>query len=154
VLSDQLGRFASRDFTSSLVSNGVFRLLIAVPFGYSIQTFANPAFGIPLAFLIGAFPTNSLFTIARRLVGQKLNLGEEAADGKLQLESLQDITRTNAERFLDEGVSTIAELAWIDPIDLSIRANRDFNYVVDCIFPSGERKRWMLSWTFLAGLPT
>ena len=133
VLSDQLGRFASRDFTSSHVSNGVFRLLIAVPFGYSIHTFANPDFGIALAFLIGAFPTNSLFTIARRLGGQKLGLGEEAADGKLQLESLQDITRTNAERFLDEGVSTIAELAWIDPIDLSIRTNRDFNYVVDCM---------------------
>jgi hypothetical protein len=103
VLSDQLGRFASRDFTSSLVSNGVFRLLIAVPFGYSIQSFANKDFGIPPAFLIGAFPTNSLFTIARRLVGQKLNLGEEAADGKLQLGSQQDITCTNAERFLDEG---------------------------------------------------
>ena len=132
VLSDQLERFASRDFTSANVSNGVFRLLISVPFGYSLQAFI-PSIGVPLAFLIGAFPTSSLFMIARRLAGQKLGLGEEAAEKKLQLESLQDITRTNAERFLDEGVSTIAELAWIDPIDLSIRANRDFNYVVDCM---------------------
>lgn len=133
VVSDQLDRVASRDFRSAHVSNCIFRLLISVPFGYSLQTFAVPAFGIPLAFLIGAFPTTTLFTIARRLAGQKLNLGEEAAGGKLQLESLQDITRTNAERFLDEGVSTIAELAWVDPIDLTIRANRDLNYVVDCM---------------------
>lgn len=133
VVSDQLSRFASRDFTSADVSNGVFRLLISVPFGYSLQTFANPSFGIPLAFLIGAFPTKSLFTIARRLGGQKLGLGEEAAGGKLELENLQDISRTNAERFQDEGISTVAELAWVDPIDPSIRSNRDFNYVVDCM---------------------
>jgi hypothetical protein len=133
VVADQLGRFSSRDFTSTDVSNCVYRILIAVPFGYSLQTFASKEFGIPLAFLLGAFPTGTLFTIARRLVGQKLGLGEEASGGKLQIESLQGVSRTNAERFLDAGVSTIGELAWVDPIDLSIRANRDFNYVVDCM---------------------
>lgn len=136
VLSDQLSRFSSRDFTSGHVSTGVFRLLISVPFGYSLQTFANPDFAIPLAFLIGAFPIQSLFTIARRLSGQKFGLGEEAVGGKLQLEYLQDISRTNAERFQDEGVFTIAEPAWVDPIDLSIRSNRDFNYVIDCMSQS------------------
>jgi len=133
VVADQLGRFSSRDFTSTDVSNCIYRILIAVPFGYSLQTFTSKEFGIPLAFLLGAFPTGTLFTIARRLAGQKLGLGEEASGGKLQTEYLQDVSRTNAERFLDEGVSTIAELAWADPIDLSIRANRDFNYVVDCM---------------------
>jgi hypothetical protein len=40
---------------------------------------------------------------------------------------------TNAERFYDEGITTIAELAWTDPVDLAVRTNFDFNYVIDCM---------------------
>lgn len=51
----------------------------------------------------------------------------------LELEKLQSVGRSNAERYLDEGITTIAELAWADPIDLTIKTNRQFNFVVDSI---------------------
>lgn len=35
--------------------------------------------------------------------------------------------------FNDEGINTIAGMAWPDPIDLTIRTNFDFNYVIDCM---------------------
>jgi hypothetical protein len=133
VASDQLSRLSDRDFSAHDVYNCVFRFLLAIPFGYSLAAFANKEFGVPLAFLFGVFPTTTLFTMARRLVGQKLGLGEEAQAGQLELESLQNVSRTNAESFFDEGVTTIAELAWTDPIDLSIRSNCDFNYIADCV---------------------
>jgi hypothetical protein len=50
-----------------------------------------------------------------------------------QLEKLQSVGKTSAERFNDEGVTTITGLAYSDPIDLTIRTNFDFNYVVDCV---------------------
>ena len=46
---------------------------------------------------------------------------------------MQSIGKSNAERFKDEGVTTISGLAYADPIDLTIRTNFDFNYVVDCV---------------------
>jgi hypothetical protein len=49
------------------------------------------------------------------------------------LENLQSIGKTNAERFNDEGISTIVQMAYVDPIDLTIRTNFDFNYVIDCV---------------------
>jgi hypothetical protein len=133
VVKDQLDRLRSRDFTSYDVYNCVFRLLLAVPLGYSIGAFCVEGLRVPVAFFLGAFPTSTLFTIARRLGSQKLGLGDAGDVGTPELEKLQDIGKTNAERFADEGISTIAELAWADPIDLTIRTNRPFNYVVDCI---------------------
>ena len=134
VTSDQIARFRRRDWSSSDVSKGTFRFLIAVPFGYSLAAFANKDFGIAVGFLVGAFPTETLFKISRRLLaGQKLGLGEDADSGASELEMLQNVGKTNAERFYDEGVTTIAELAWTDPVDLAVRTNFDFNYVVDCM---------------------
>lgn len=133
VASDHLGRLRRRDFTSADVYNGVFRFLIAVPFGISLAMLANKDFGIALAFLIGVFPTETIFMIGRRVFAQKFGLGEDQTAGKSELETLQNIGKTNAERFYDEGVTTIAELAWTDPVDLAVRTNFDFNYVVDCM---------------------
>src|SRR5882724_2160607 len=60
-------------------------------------------------------------------------MGDQQGDSVLELMQLQSIDRSNAERFQDEGISTISTLAWADPIDLTIRTNFDFNYVLDCM---------------------
>jgi hypothetical protein len=133
VTSDQLSRLRRRDLSNGDIYNGVFRFLIAAPFGVAFAAVAKDAFGIPLAFLIGVFPTTTLFTIGRRLASQRLGLGEDPTAGQSELETLQNVGKTNAERFYDEGVTTIAELAWTDPVDLAVRTNFDFNYVVDCM---------------------
>jgi len=135
VISDQLGRVRIRDFTSHDVYNGVFRLLIAVPLGYSLGSFLDPKFKVAAAFLLGVFPTSTLFTIARRLGSKQLGLASDAVDetGNSELEKLQSVAKATAERFRDEGVSSIAGLAWTDPIDLTIRTNFEFSFVVDCI---------------------
>lgn len=135
VISDNLGRFRSRDFTSHDVYNGVFRLLIAVPLGYSFGSFLDVKFKVAVAFLLGVFPTSTLFTIARRLGAKQLGLAADAVDeaGNSELEKLQSVAKVTAERFRDEGVPSIVALAWTDPIDLTIRTNFEFSFVVDCI---------------------
>lgn len=134
IISDEIDRLRRRDFTSFDVYYYVFRILIAVPFGWALTRLqVTLQVGIPVAFFLGAFPTSTLFTLARRLAGQQLKLGEDPASGKLELESLQSVGKDIAERFKDEGISTITQLAYADPLDLTIRSNFDFNYVVDCI---------------------
>jgi hypothetical protein len=141
VISDELDRLRRRDFTTSDVYYYVFRVLIAIPFGWALaQTHIGPeqsaltlAITVPIAFFLGAFPTTTLFTIARRFVSQTLKLGDDQQSGDLELEKLQSVVKSNAERFQDEDVNTITGLAYSDPIDLTIRTNFDLNYVVDCV---------------------
>ena len=139
IVSDELDRLRRRDFTSTDVYYYVFRLLLAIPFAWALSASSveGKIFGlnaaIPLGFFLGAFPTKTLFTIARRIGSQQLKLGDDQDSGNLELEKLQSIGKTNAERFKDEGVSTISTLAYADPIDLTIRTNFDFSYVVDCV---------------------
>jgi len=133
VISDELDRIRKRDLAPMDVCGWVFRLLVAIPFGFAFAAIMKDDVGIPLAFLLGAFPTRSLFTMARRIGVQKLGLGDQQSDSSLELEKLQSIGRANAERFQDEGIDAISTLAWVDPIDLTIRTNFDFNYVLDCM---------------------
>ena len=134
VISDHLARFRYRDFTSHDVYNGVFRLLIAVPLGMSLASLSAASLQVPFAFILGVFPTSTLFTIARRIGSKQFGMGDDAVDNQVsELEKLQGIGKAVAERFRDEGVSSIAGLAWTDPIDLTIRTNLEFGFVVDCI---------------------
>jgi hypothetical protein len=110
----------------------LFRILLSIPFGVSLSRLA-PEIGAPLAFLLGTFPTTTLFTIARRTVSQHLKLGDDRASGRSELEKLPAVSRSAAERFNDEGVTSIAALARADPVDLTIKTNFDLSYVVDCI---------------------
>jgi len=133
VVYDQFARFRTGDFTPYDVYGGVYRFIIAVPLGVSLATFAKNEVGVAVAFLLAAFPTTTLFRYSRRLVRKNLNIGEKEEEGELQLEKLQCVGRSNAERYLDEGITTIAELAWSNPIDLTVRTNRDLNFVIDSI---------------------
>lgn len=133
VVSDIIDRVRRRDLTVGDVYNSVFRILIAAPFGWAFAQLMKENIGVPLAFLLGAFPTSTLFRIARRLAATKLGVSDDPDSAKLELENLQSIGKTNAERFNDEGISTIVQLAYADPIDLTIRTNFDFNYVIDCV---------------------
>jgi hypothetical protein len=135
VVSDQLTRLRNGDFARGDVSTAAFRFVIAIPFGYAIASL-DPTFGLTLAFFIGAFPTQTLFTIGRRVMNQQLKMGDFGSSDTSELELLQNVGRSIAERFQDEGITTIAELAWNDPIEMSIRTNLDFNYVVDCMSQS------------------
>lgn len=132
-VSDELSRIRARDLSAGDVYNWSFRLLLAVPFGYTLAMVTKDEFAAPIAFFLGAFPTQTLMLIARRIAVQKLSLGDQQQATKLELEALQSIGRSNAEAFQDEGVDTICALAWVDPVDLTIRSNFDFNYVLDCM---------------------
>ena len=133
VLSDERARIARRDIGPKDVHAWSFRLLLCVPFGLAVSHIANEGLADSLAFFMGTFPTQTLFTIARRLSFSKLNLVDEGEDAKPELCCLQSVGRANAEVFNDQGIDTIAALAWTDPVDLTIRTNFDFSYVLDCM---------------------
>jgi hypothetical protein len=133
VLLDQFSRFRRQDFTKHDIYNAVYRFLIAVPLGYSFASVAKEDLGVAIAFFIGTFPTQSITKFGSRFFIQKTGLGEAESDRPNELTKLQGVGRDNAERFQELGITTIVELAWVDPVDITIRTNFDFNYIVDCV---------------------
>lgn len=132
VAQDQLTRFRTMDFTVHDVWAGVFRLLLSVPLAYSLVAILKEDAAVPMAFLLGAFPTKLLMTIARRMAAKHLGFGESAATGQSELLQLQCVSKSHAERFEDEGYLSVAQLAWADPVDVTLRTNLNFYFVFDC----------------------
>jgi hypothetical protein len=137
---DLIFRARQNDVVSSDVNRATLRLLISLPFGFAISAFAGDLAGssvkisvAALAFFVGAFPTDSLLKFMRRTAGGllKMDAGTEA-NNVPQLLKINGITVPIAERFIDEGVSTILQLAYADPVTLTIRSGMDFSYILDC----------------------
>jgi hypothetical protein len=133
VLNDELRSIARRDVGPKDVHGWSFRILLSIPFGVAVShVFASVA-GDAIAFFMGTFPTQTLFTLGRRIAASKLSLGDDGSEARPELCQLQSVSRANAEAFEDQGIGTIAALAWADPVDLTIRTNFDFNFVLDCM---------------------
>jgi len=121
-----------------------FRLIVAAPLGLAVAALLKDEAGIPIALFLGAFPARTLTTIARRQVSSRLNLERSPNNGPVELQSLQGINRSLGERFEYEGVSTILQLAYSDPIVLTMRTHFSFSYVVDCCSQA-------LAWLYFEG---
>jgi hypothetical protein len=134
VISDEIDRLCRHDFTTNDLYYYIFRILLSIPFAWAITRLqVTLQVGIPTAIFLGAFPTSSLLTIARRIGSQKLGLGDDPNTGQLELEKLISIGKTNAERFKEADISNIGQLTRADPVDLAIRTNFDFDYISDCV---------------------
>jgi hypothetical protein len=132
VCYDLIRRAQGRDLRPVHLLWASFRFAVAVPLGLAFAALVKEEVGVPIAFMLGAFPTRTLFTFARRMTVPRLGLGEHPAEASSELEVLQGVGKGGAERFEDEGVNTILQLAYADPVDLAIRTNSCFSYVVDC----------------------
>ncbi len=142
VVADILLRCRQRQLAPVDLYWAGLRFVVAVPLGFAFAGVLKDEAAVGLAFLLGAFPTNTLLTIARRIGNRKLGLSEGGEEALTELEQIQGITQGLAERFRDEGVSTVLQLAYADPVDLTIRTSFSFNYVIDCVSQA-------LAWIYL-----
>jgi hypothetical protein len=132
ILFDEITKCYSNDLSPGDIYWWCFRLAIAVPMGYSIRGILKDDVAMPVAFLLGAFPTAQLMSIARRIATRKLGFADSENRDVSELQSLQGIDVPKAEQFAAEGITTILQLAYCDPIRLTIRTGLSYSYVVDC----------------------
>jgi hypothetical protein len=137
VLYDFFSRERSLDFSTTHINWATFRLIISVPLAYAIPTLWSEA-RIATAFLLGAFPTGLLMTLLRRRafqspIAQNLGVGQTTDDRLAALETLPTVNSAVADRFREEGLTTITQLASADPVALAIRTGYDLRVVFDCI---------------------
>ena len=144
VLYDVMRRARARDLSPPDLFWGAFRFAVAVPLGFAFAALFKENVGLFLAFMVGAFPTKELLTMIRRVAAPKLNLVDYVKEASRELESLQGVGSAEAERYGDEGVGTILQLAYCDPVDMTIRTSFSFSYVVDCCSQA-------LAWIYFEG---
>jgi hypothetical protein len=115
---------------------GCIRMVLCVPVALAVTALFRGALQehalLAVAFMLGAFPMSSLVTFMRRTAASKLKMEESFDDQATNLTRLQGIGRDDAETFAKEGISTILQLAYSDPVDITIRTGFSFSYVVDC----------------------
>ena len=142
VVADILLRCRQRQLAPIDLYWAGLRFVVSVPLGFAFAGVLKDEAAVGIAFLLGAFPTNTLLTIARRIGTRKLGLAEGGEEAQAELEQIEGISQGLAERFRDEGISTILQLAYADPVDLTIRTSFSFNYVIDCVSQA-------LAWIYL-----
>ena len=144
VTSDLIARCRSRDLAPADLWWSSLRFVIAAPLAYAVVGTLAPALSVPVAFLLGVFPTRILFTFGRRLVFERLpGLKGSDEEPARVLTKLQGVNTAIAERFEDEGVATIVQLAYADPIELTMRCSSyAFSFVIDCTSQA-------LAWVYL-----
>jgi hypothetical protein len=133
VAADVISRWQYRDLLPIHVTSAALRFAVAVPLAYAFGSLVTAELKIFVAFAISAFPTRALLTITRRLFRRKLDLGDANERAESELEKLQGVDTRVAERFADEGYTTILQLAYADPIELTMRCSSfGFSFVTDC----------------------
>ena len=110
---------------------GALRLAVAVPIGYAFAALATPALGAFLAFAAGAFPLATVQLLLRRLATDTLKLNVGPTDAEGEVASIDGVDLPTADRLRDADVSTVAQLAYCDPVQVSMKTNIDFAAILD-----------------------
>src|SRR5262249_48625191 len=84
------------------------------------------------AYLLGMLPTATIVTVARRVVARWVNLGDSDPHALTDIQKLHSVDVYTAELLADEGITSAAELAYADPVRLSIRTGLGFSVVITC----------------------
>jgi len=121
------------DLPPLMLTNSALRLLVAAPVGYAVASFGsgNPDF---YAFAIGAFPIDTVQKMLGRLSAKYLNTSDNdpiIADSADKAQALDGVDLPMAENLSSGGITTATQLAYCDPVQLSLRTNIDFDVILD-----------------------
>ncbi|HXC54649.1 MAG TPA: hypothetical protein VNU97_05100 [Rhizomicrobium sp.] len=134
IVADMISRARRLDLAPADVLNSTLRVALSAALAVAMAQMVTPAVALPLAFAIGAFPLETVRVILRRFASNTLNLGLGVDDNSPdQILNLDGIDHPICDKLMDADITTIAQLAYCDPVQLSMRTGLGFDYVVDCV---------------------
>lgn len=131
VVDDQISRCRRLDLAPSDLHWATLRLLITVPMAYAFSAVVTEALAPFIAFALGAFPISALTNMLQRTSNRVLQIepkDDEVRDGIVKL---QGTDRAIVDRLANEDVRTILQMAYCDPVHITMRSNLSFNFVTD-----------------------
>jgi len=130
VVSDFTSRARRMDFAPADILWGALRLFIAAPLGLSVSSILNSSVFTFVAFGLGAFPLETIQVFLRQLSSKRLGI-ELGPTENNELLHLNGIDQSLAERLAHEDITSICQLAYCDPIQMTMRSNLSFNALTD-----------------------
>lgn len=133
VSSDFISRARRLDFAPSDINWGTLRLVVAVPMGSAFAGLTGDVAASVVAFALGAFPLSAIQDMLRQTVYKWTTKTVPVNERNDALTKLQGVDDDIAIRMANEGITTIPQIAYCDPIRLVMRSNLTFNFVIDCM---------------------
>src|SRR5207253_4339081 len=107
------------------------RLIVGAPLGYAVGSIVKDDVAPFVAFAVGAFPLDQVAVALRKLADKQLSLDLDVGGQPGQVTQLEGVDGQTAQRLREAGVTTVAQLAYFDPVQLSMRTGYGFNFVID-----------------------
>jgi hypothetical protein len=132
IVADMIDRARRLALTAADVGKATLRMAMSAAVSTALVAIAAPAVALPIAFAAGAFPLETVSAMFRRFASEKLGLGIGIQqDSPSQVLNLDGVDRPTADRLFDADISTIAKLAYADPVQLAMQTGLRFDYVID-----------------------
>lgn len=124
---DLFARMQQKTLSRAAILRATLRFAVAVPIGVVFATLSkeNPQL---VVFAIGVFPIQGISDLLQRLIKKFFPAQEKTAAARDQVFALSGIDTMNAERIDDADITTITQLAWADPVQLTMRTNLQFAF--------------------------
>jgi hypothetical protein len=131
-LYDTLRRCRESDLSAySLHFTWVHMVLASILAPLVSRAFA-PEMGQFVAFGMGLFPLNDTFEYARNMAKKKLEISVDPEEVKgLPMGLVQGLNKKVVDRLDEEGITSIVDLAYSDPIKLFLKTNYPWAWVID-----------------------
>jgi predicted DNA-binding antitoxin AbrB/MazE fold protein len=139
-----IARMQQRNLSRGDVCRAAIQLALAVLAGFAFSAFSNADLAPLMAFAVGFIPFQTLAELLRKQVRKQLPATADAAPSGEQITELTGIDAATAARIEDADITTVGQLAWCDPIELTMRSNLPFIFVLDVVSQA-------LAWVYLKG---
>jgi hypothetical protein len=140
IVSSLISATASHNLPPGVLLSSVLRLSVAVPMGYAIASLAAPGLAPFIAFAIGAFPLSTVQLFLQRIATKQLNLDMATDDKRDQVMQSSGVDPPIADRLREADITTIPQFAYCDPVQVSMRTNLGFQFVLDLV---GQALAWI-----------
>ncbi len=138
--NDLISRARRLDFAPSDLMWASLRFVISIPMAYAFFQLAKPVLATFIAFSLGSFPLDTIGAMLQRLTNRALNLQATDSETFDDIIKLQGINPTIVARLNAEDITTVVQLAYCDPVQLTMRSNLRFNFITDCM---SQALAWM-----------
>lgn len=140
---DTISRVTRRDLLPDDLYVSALRLASCVPLGIAFASLANEESRPFVALAMTAFPLQETVGFLRKTASQRAGLEVATAATSNDVPSrLSGVDRAVCERLSTIGVNTIGQLAYSDPVQLTMRTSLGFVFALDLVSQA-------LAWVYL-----
>jgi hypothetical protein len=139
---EAIGQVARRDVAAEDLCFHALRYMGCVPVAFALASLVKNDAALIIAFAAGAFPLPMIARIIRQDTQKRLGVTPTSDTQADLITKLLGVDDAVFARMNEIGVTSIGQMAWSDPIALTMRTNLGFMFVIDLVSQA-------LAWSYL-----